>query len=258
MKTAENTPVRSEVLKKIQRKKKRNRITAAVLAVLLTVIVAVSYYIYTEYSLKNIQVKGNNTYSTGEVVNAVKEEDFIPNTLVMTVQNRLFKRTYLPFIKKVKMNCKNHHVLRIEVEEKMRAGVFQYMKRYIYFNNDGYAMESRKTLFAHVPVVTGVEFEKVALSEKIKVKGDYFDTIVMISKLILSYNLDISEIHFDGEDDVTLVSGKYRIHLGSTHNLKNKLENISPVLEAVSKKSDKGTIDMSLYTEEKKTITFHK
>ncbi len=251
-------PVQSEVLRKIHKKRKRRRIIAAITAVLLIAVTAAVYYIVTEYSMENIQVKGNYTYTTGEVVDAVEKEDFVPNTLVMTAQSRIFKRTYLPFIARMKMNCRDHHVLRIEVEEKMRAGVFKYMKRYIYFNDNGYAMESRKTLFEHVPVVTGVKFQEVTLSEKIKVKGDYFDTIVSLAKLILSYNLDISEIHFEGEDDITLVSGSYRIHLGSTKNLKNKIENISPVLESVSEKSDKGTIDMSLYTDEKKTITFHK
>ena len=156
------------------------------------------------------------------------------------------------------MTCVDHHVLQVKIEEKMRSGVFKYMNRYFYFNEDGIAMESRKTLFDHVPVVTGVKFQEVKPNEKIKVKGDYFDTIVKITKLIASYQLDITEIHFDGENDITLTSGDYKIHLGSTEELKGKMENIPAVLDSVSAKSDKGTIEMSLFTEEKKIITFKK
>lgn len=250
--------MKSEVLKQIQRKRKRRRILLSVTALILIAAGALSYYVFREYSLDSFEVKGNYTYQTAEVVEAIQRGDYVPNTLVMTAQHRIFHQTYLPFIKEVSMSCPKHHVLTVKVEEKLRSGVLKYMNRYFYFNEDGVAMESRKTLFEHVPVITGVKFEEVVPNEKIKVKGDYFDTIVELTKLIAAYQLDINEIHFDGENDITLKSGKYKIYLGSKEELKGKIENVPAVLESVSGKAKKGTIDMSLYTEEKKIITFKK
>ena len=243
-----------------KKKKKRKKKIYIILFILLLILIlgAGTAYVVVNYSLENMEVSGNVTYSDSEVLHAVEAEDFVPNTLVMVASNRIFGRYYLPFIEKITMSCKEPHTLAIKVKEKMRAGVFEYMGKYIYFNDDGMAMESRTRLFDRVPVVTGLQYDSLVLGEKIPVKGDYFQTIVMITKLISTYKLDISEIHFDGEDDITLISGDYKIYLGSSQNLEDKMSKISSVLESVSKKEKSGTIDLHLYTNEKEIITFFK
>ncbi len=250
--------MKSEVLRKIRKKRQRRRIVLMIIVALAVASAVAGYYIYKDFSLEAVEVQGNYTYQTEEVVEAVQKRDYVPNTLLMTLQNRIFHQTYLPFVKSVRMSCKKHHILTVRLEEKMRAGVFEYKNRYYYFNESGVLMESRKTLFENVPVVTGVSFEEVKPNEKIKVKGDYFETIVQITKLIISYGLQVSEIHFDGENDITLVSGAYKIHIGSTDQLQEKIENIPAVLESVGQKESSGTVDMSLYTDEKRIITFSK
>ncbi len=49
------------------------------------------------------------------------------------------------------------------MKEKLRTGVFKYMNEYVYFNENGIAMESRNTLFEGVPVVTGVKFNEMKI-----------------------------------------------------------------------------------------------
>jgi cell division protein FtsQ len=164
----------------------------------------------------------------------------------------------LPFVEEMTMGYEDPHILKIAVREKLRAGVFEYMDKYVYFNDQGMAMESRNHLFEGVPVVTGVEFEKLVLGEKIPVKGDYFRIIVLITKKISTYELPISEIRFQGEDDITLIAGNYKIYLGSSLYLEDKMSKISSVLSSVSAGHKEGTIDMHLYTDEKEIITFHK
>lgn len=41
------------------------------------------------------------------------------------------------------------------------------MNEYVYFNENGIAMESRNTLFEGVPIVTGVKFNEMNLKRKI-------------------------------------------------------------------------------------------
>ncbi len=242
-----------------RKRKKRRRIRKAILFLLMTAIIGMGvYYVYVDYSLESFNVTGNTTYMDSEVIEAVKKEDFVPNTLVMVAENLIFGQTYLPFIEKVSMSCEEPHILHIKVKEKLRAGVFQYMDKYYYFNEKGVAMESRKTLFPGVPIVTGVNFREVMPEEQIKVDGDYFDTIVDITKKISTYKLDISEIHFEGENDITLVSGNFSIYLGGKEYLNGKMSKIPAVLESLTGKYTEGTIDMSLYTDEKKIITYRK
>ena len=135
------------------------------------------------------------------------------------------------------------------------------MNEYVYFNENGIAMESRNTLFEGVPVVTGVKFnemnlKKKILENKVPVKKNYFNTIVSITKKITTYKLNVSEIHFEGEDDITLTSSKYKIYLGSSSYLDGKMSKLSSILETVSSNYKEGTIDMHLYTDDKPIVTF--
>ena len=104
--------------------------------------------------------------------------------------------------------------------------------------------------------MTGVKFNKMVLGEKIPVDGDYFDTILSITEKISTYGLNISEIHFESEDDITLLSGNFEVFLGTSAFLDEKMSKIADVLEAVSREHKKGIIDMHLYTGEKNIITF--
>lgn len=236
---------------------KKNRVLL-LLVFILAVFGTGIYFLVTDFSIKNIEISGNDTYTEYELMDAMKKDGYVGNTLLMIVENQLFGQTYLPFVEKVTMSYDDTHVLKVKVKEKLRAGVFQYGDKYVYFNEEGIALESRNTLFSGVPVVTGVEFSKMKLKKKIPAKDNYFRTIVAITKKIAAWELDISEIHFDGEDDITLYSSKYKIYLGSSAYLDGKMSRISSILDAVSKKHKKGTIDMHLYTDEKPVITYKK
>lgn len=241
------------------KKKKQKKIHKLVLFLAAILVLGLGiYFAATEFSIKKIQVQGNNTYTRIEVIREIRNQDYVPNTLVMMAQNRIFGQTYLPFIENITMTYEDPHVLKVKVKEKLRAGVFEYMNKNVYFNSEGMAVESRNHRFEGVPVVTGIKLEKVVLGEKIPVDGDYFDTIVSITKKISTYGLDISEIHFEGEDEITLVSGKYEIYLGDKASLDGKMAKIPQLISAISAEHKKGTIDMHLYTDEKNIITYHK
>ena len=244
---------------KLVKNKKQKKINNAILFLCIAVILGTGiYFLITDFSIQSIEVKGNTTYTDGEIINAIKEQDYVGNTLVMIAQNQVFGQTYLPFIENISMGYDNSHVLKVKVKEKLRAGVFEYMNKNVYFNSEGIALESRNQLFEGVPVVTGVSFDKLVLGKQIPVKGDYFNTIMNITKKISTYGLEISEIHFENEDDITLVSGKFEIYLGSSMYLDGKMSKISGILSSVSKEHKKGVIDMHLYTDEKNIITYHK
>ena len=237
--------------------KKKKRVWKILIPIILILLIGIGvWFLVTNWSIEAIEIEGTTTYTDDEVIHALQEEDYVPNTLLMVLENRIFGQTYLPFVEKVTMSCKNPHVLKLHIKEGLRAGVFEYMGKYVYFNDEGMAMESRNHLFDEVPVVTGLNYDKLVLGEKIPVKDDYFRTIVMITKKIASYKLDISEIHFDDKDQITLTCGDYQIFLGTSTDIEDKMSKISSVLESVSKQHKKGTIDLSLYDSEREIITF--
>lgn len=237
--------------------KKKKRVWKFLIPIIIVLLIGIAvWFIITNWSIEAIEIDGTSTYTDEEVIHAMQESDYVPNTLVMILENRIFNLTYLPFIEKVTMSWEEPHVLKVHIKEGLRAGVFEYMGKYVYFNEDGMAMESRNRLFDEVPVITGLDYDKLVLGEKIPVKDDYFPTIVMITKKIASYKLNVSEIHFDDKDQITLTAGDFQIFLGIGTNIEDKMSKIPSVLEAVSKKHKKGTIDLSLCDGEKEIITF--
>ena len=187
-------------LKLVADNKPRKRHILLLFACLAVVLGMGIYFLITDFSIQKIQISGNNTYTNAEIIEAMKEDGYIDNTLLMIAQNQIFDQTYLPFIEKVSMSYDDSHIL--------------------------------------------------------KVKVNYFNTIVSITKKITTYKLNVSEIHFEGEDDITLTSSKYKIYLGSSSYLDGKMSKLSSILETVSSNYKKGTIDMHLYTDDKPIVTF--
>ena len=58
-----------------------------------------------------------------------------------------------------------------------------------------------------------MKLKKKILENKVPVKESYFNTIVSITKKIATYKLTVSEIHFEGEDDITLISSKVQRYI---------------------------------------------
>ena len=154
-------------LKLVADNKPRKRHILLLFACLAVVLGMGIYFLITDFSIQKIQISGNNTYTNAEIIEAMKEDGYIDNTLLMIAQNQIFDQTYLPFIEKVSMSYDDSHILKVKVKEKLRTGVFKYMNEYVYFNENGIAMESRNTLFEGVPVVTGVKFNEMNLKRKI-------------------------------------------------------------------------------------------
>ena len=111
------------------------------------------------FSIKKIEVNGNQTYTDGEIIREVQKKDYVGNTLVMIAQNRIFGQKYLPFIEDITMSFSDTHTLEIHVKEKLRSGVFEYMNENVYFDSEGIAQESRGYRFDGVPVICDVEGE---------------------------------------------------------------------------------------------------
>ena len=121
-------------LKLVADNSSRKRHILLLLAAFIVVIGMGIYFLLTDFAIRKVEIKGNTTYTNTEILDAMKKDGYINNTLLMIVQNQLFGQTYLPFIDKVSMSYEDSHVLKVRIKEKLRAGVFQYMNQYVYFN----------------------------------------------------------------------------------------------------------------------------
>ena len=63
-----------------KKKKRRKKLYIALFILLLILLLgAGTAYVVVNYSLENMEISGNVTYSDSEIIHAVEAEDFVPN-----------------------------------------------------------------------------------------------------------------------------------------------------------------------------------
>ena len=72
------------------------------------------YFLITDFSIQKIQISGNNTYTNAEIIEAMKEDGYIDNTLLMIAQNQIFDQTLSAIIEKVINSYDDSHILKVK------------------------------------------------------------------------------------------------------------------------------------------------
>lgn len=241
-------PVRRKVKKPVT-KQQIGLLVASIL--LLTGILA---FVLTQCRIKTIIITGNETYTQDEVEAAIRNS-YIDNSIFYTVIAKMSKNDYLPFIEKSEVTYLGKNVLKVEVQEKLRAGVIKQMSEYFYFDKDGIIREESKVRLKNVPLVTGLKMNDCILNEKMnpREKG-VFPIILKMTQLIIKYELPIEELQFNTLTDIRLKLASIQIKLGTASELDAKMAELPTILKALSGRE--GVLDMENYREEKKIITF--
>lgn len=241
-----------------KKKKKKNRYGLMIALCILVIFIAVVIFIGIYFTTEQVRVTGNETYTEEEVIHGVKSEGYIPNTLVMTLKSKLLPKQYLPFGDSVTLTFQDPNILEVKIKEKVRAGAVKSGKNYYYFNLAGVILEEKSTLYSGVPVVNSSEMGKLKTGQSLPLEEDLREEIVAVAKGLSNYNMDVSEIIADEKGEITLISGEYKIILGSADYLDAKISKAPEVLKSIEAEYPSGTIDMRMYTDDNEIITYFK
>jgi cell division protein FtsQ len=237
-----------------KQQEERRRTYMGLCAVAVVVFLVMLIIVLTQCRIKTILVTGNETYTQEEVEEAVRSKA-LNNTIFYTVIAHFSKNDYLPFIEKSEVTFLGRNVLKVEVSEKLRAGVLQEMSEYFYFDKDGIVREESKTKLSKVPLVTGLKMEDCVLNEQIQPREeDVFPIILKMTQLIIKYDLSVDEIQFNTVSDIRLKTSNLTIKLGTSSEMDAKIAELPAIIEALSGR--KGTVNMENYQESNKMITF--
>ena len=140
--------------------------------------------------------------------------------------------------------------MRISVYEKALAGYVNYLDHYVYFDKDGYVVESSTVLTEGIPQVTGLSYESVEIGKQLGgSNNDIFDRTLDLTKLMDKYNLAVDKIYFHEDGAVTLYFGRVRVNLGAqSAHLEDKIMDLPQFLEHLEGMS--GVLDMTQYDED--------
>ncbi len=260
----------------------RKRICRKLLTVILVIGVPATLFLLT-FSLKKADVVGAERYSNSQIREKVINSPLDRNCAFLYLKYRFFKTSSIPFVEKISVEMDSTHAVTIYVYEKMVAGCVKFMGEYLYFDKDGIVVESSPEKVENVPVINGLQYNKIILHEKLNIQNnkedtkekneettvtkndkksqiqsedttntqneEMFDTIINLTKLISKYRLRVDAVNFDQNNEITLLCGKIRVLLGNRNSFDEPLSDLGNILSKA-----KGTklyeLDMRGYTKE--------
>ena len=192
--------------KVIQFQKKKTNIVPFIIVGIIAVFLIV---LFTCFKIDDIEVTGNKHYTKEQIIEFVKNDGYIDNTILLMIKNKVNPISDIPFIAKIGIDYESAHRISVTVYEKALAGCIEYMDRYVYFDQDGYVLEISLEKLSDAPCVTGMSFDSIELHEKLPIKDKKrFQLILKLTQLINKYNLEIDSIQFTSEDELVMYYSK--------------------------------------------------
>lgn len=238
--------------------RKGNRIKFVILAIVLVLaaVLGTGYYIASTYTVNTVYVEGNVHYTEDEIKAIVMEGPLGNNSLYLSMKYKNKGIEGIPFVDVMDVTILAPDTVRITVYEKVLTGYVKYLGTYLYFDKDGYVVESSSVKTAGVPQITGLDFEHVAVGKALPVEDpEIFGSILNVTKLLEKYKLNSEKIYFQKSGDIIVYFGDVRVALGHDDStLEDKLMLLPewlPNLEGMS-----GTLRMETYVENGGRYTF--
>ena len=229
---------------------RRIGIKILILLIILAIILGIGYYVLDTYRIETVYVEGNVHYTEEEVKSIVMDGVLGDNSLYLSLKYKNKGVENIPFVDVMDVTILSPDTIKISVYEKALAGYF------MYFDKDGYVVESSSVKTLGIPQITGLEFNHVVLGEKLPVENDeVFNEILNLTMLINKYELVTDKIYFHSSGDVTLYFQDVKVAMGNEPDkLEDKIMLLPNFLAQLEGKS--GTLQMENYDEDKGKFTF--
>ncbi len=171
--------------------------------------------IFHVFRVNKIIIVGTDRYNEEQMMNYLITDTLDHNTLCLLFKYKYKEQPDIPFVETIDVKYVNQNTIEVQVYEKVVTGCIQFLGEYLYFDKDGIVVESSSLREDDVPLIIGLNFQRIALHEEIKIqKQSLFDTILNLTKLIHEYEIDVDTISFDSNYEVTLTCGKSKVLLG--------------------------------------------
>lgn len=146
----------------------------------------------------------------------------------------------LPYLEKISVNVTDDGKVEIRAYEKMPIGCILEMGNYLYFDNDGIIVSSKKQNVENLPIITGLEYTRVTLYKRFETqKSDLFRVVMNIVQQLKKYGIVADEIHFGTEEQVTLMCGGNRFELGTRETYDVQIQMIRGILDRIGSQETK-------------------
>lgn len=237
-------------MRNVQKRKKKIK-TKIILTILA--MFAIGLAVFSQLSrIQDIKIIGCERYSEEEIKDILMSDTHYENSILLYLKYKYGKPKEVPFIEYMDVKLTSINTLTVHVYEKAIFGCIKYLGNYMYFDKDGIVVDSSNDRYEGIPIVTGLAYKKMILTEKLTVeKDELFDVIKDLTRLIHKYEIDIDTIHFQSNNEVILYSEKIKILLGKKDMYDEQIAELKNMLPNIEGK--KGTLHMENFTMGSKT-----
>lgn len=228
------------------RKRKIIKIILIILS-LIAIGLGVIYYLLNKYKITTVYVEGNIHYTEDQIKELVMEGPLGDNSLYLSFKYKDKSVEEIPFVDDVDVTILQSDTIRITVYEKALAGYVKYLDTYMYFDKDGYVVESSSVKTEGIPQVTGFSFDYIVLGEQLPLEDTgVFNTVLILTQLLNKYELNADKIFFNSSLDATLYFGDVKVALGNDiNNVEDKIKLLPEFIEKLQGRA--GTLEMEEY-----------
>ncbi len=235
----------------------RTRRNILIAEIIICILLGAFFYVLNEFKITSIMVQGNKHYTTSEIKQIVENGWFGDNSLIVGLKYRHKAIKDVPFIETMEVKVESRNSIRVIVYEKALAGYIRYLDRYMYFDKDGIIVENADVPTEGLPLVTGLEFERIVMYEPLPVGNkEVFQTILDVTKILSKHEMSADKIYFNEKLEMTLYFGDMRIQMGSSDMLEEKIQQVAAIMETVEGGEYSGVLDLSSYDSNSTTFSF--
>ena len=185
--------------------------------------------------LENVTIEGSNHYSNGELIDLLKTNETDNNTLLFYLKFIRGANDNIPFIEKIDIELIDRNQVHLQVYEKIVTGSIEYMESFMYFDREGIIAETSNERIESIPLISGLQFKKLVLHEPIEVdKPSVFQTILNLTQLIHTYDINVGRIHFTNDLEVILFSDNMRILLGKRDSYNEQIAQLPNMFSSLN------------------------
>ncbi|MCR5324672.1 MAG: hypothetical protein K6E85_15555 [Lachnospiraceae bacterium] len=228
------------------------------LSILLIAVAGIVYFLVS-FRLENVEIRNDSIYSDDEIRSKLFTGNKLDNyTYFFSWRINRSSKSNIPFVEKTDVEVVDKNSVIIYVYGKSVLGCVEHMGKYMHFDREGMVVESADRPLEGIPVIEGLEFDKVIQGEKLQMgDSDLYENLMSILKLLEKNSLKADRIVYGIRNDITLYLGADEVLLGFEGNFDLKINNLKNVLESLKKEYNGGAfrVDMRKYSEEDTEVT---
>lgn len=246
------------VREKRRRKKRLKAIGMAVLILALLLAIAILVVVKV-FTVEKVKVTGNEHYPDETMADWLLDDEYCWNSLYVYFKYEFVEPAEMPFVDSMEVSLESPHTLSIKVYEKALLGrvYIDALGQNAYFDKDGFVVELSSEVIEGIPVISGLDVEKIVLYEKLPIKGkNILKNLLSLTQMLKKYEQVPDNVKYGEEGNYTLQYGEIKVLIGQARNLNEKVVRLSHVLPGLE--GQKGTLHLESWTENTTDITFEK